>query len=110
MGEVGTKGQELIILDVRNIFAKSHTKYQWSCSYCLEPGRRRGEKGDGGGGERDWGFCGVVGFPTDWHLHFVSFTGRSSEPFCLVELLYKSWGGVQKYRLQTAIMGLNLGW
>jgi hypothetical protein len=46
-----------------------------------------------------------------WHLHFESFTGRSSEPFCLVELLYKSWGGgVQKYRLETAIMGLNLEW
>ncbi len=76
---------------MRNIFARSHTKYQWSCSYyCLEPGRRKGERR--GGGKRDWGFCGVVGFPTGWQLHFVSFTGRSSEPFCLVELLYKSWG------------------
>ncbi len=57
----------------------------------LEEERERGE--GGGWGKRDWGFCGVVGFPTGWHLHFVSFTGRSSEPFCLVELLYKSWGG-----------------
>jgi hypothetical protein len=73
-------------------FLEGHiTKYQWSCSYCLESGRRKGERRVGEGRETG-GFCGVVGFPTGWHLHFVSFTGRSSEAFCLVELLYKSWG------------------
>jgi hypothetical protein len=37
----------------------------------LEEQRERGE-GRGGGEEKDWGFCGVVGFPTGWHRHFVS--------------------------------------
>ncbi len=80
----------------------------------------REERGGGGVGEKDWGFCGVVGFPTGWHLQFVSFTGRSIEPFCLVELLYRStdcrlqswvwtWGG-EDWGLRRCLLGGGACW